>query len=1132
MNKTPLDQSERERAIMTFDRNIMVTAGAGTGKTTLLINRLIHLMMRKPDPVKITEIVALTFTNKAAGEMKSRLREALEKLQSDDETENTVALSDRYGLSKDEMTCLAAAAIRQLERSEIGTLHHFATTLLRRYPLEAGVDPQFRIDEGGRVSESLFEETWMNWLAVELSANAPRKAAWQAVLPRVSLAEMREISLVLSSETLEMDALFAQIEQGVLSEPLRVWLQSLESAAETLLIEHPASRNIEKLLAAALSIFKKLQEIAPNRKALSEALIATLSEADQGLIRSDKKAGKVKGWQDDEIKEAAQLIKIARQMLQVDQPVMRQVLHLLAPFVKHLKKEMHRLGLISFDGLLIRARNLLRDHPAVREQLKGRYRAILIDEFQDTDPVQYEILLFLSEVAGEAASTWGAVKLSPGKLFVVGDPKQSIYGFRRADIAACQTVRELILDQNGIECLLTTNFRSHAGILDPVNGLFEKLIQAEDGRQPAYIAIHPADQNKASEETSFRQLVFRRVKNAASDEKGDADLARRLEGESIAAYLSETVIGKAMIKDRDGCYRPVQKADVAILMRSLTSVHFYLEALRRRGIAYLVEGERRFYQTQEVIDAVNLLRVVADPNDRLALVALLRSPVGALDDVQIYALHQQKQLSYLAPAKTATPLSPHIRSLYRLLATLHNESTQVPVGEAVAHIFETSPLMVLAAGSIKGEQALANLEKIQALAEHLSAEGTATFKEVVAILAHSLAEQREEPESPLAEEGIDAVKVFSVHKAKGLEFPVVILAGCHAGTGPQGRDRIAVRQDWSSGLSGIFVGDLRDLNSIYLGEKERLRAFAEEKRVLYVAMTRAREHLMLTAAATGKRAPGSFLSFLEAGLEEEIDSLSLEASAIHLPVGSGHIAMQCVAAKLDTPHRPPVQKKAVPQVDWQACADLWQKRRERYETIIKQPTFVTPTFLKRIQEAPEDSARWIGKGDGGRKRSGANGMLIGRLAHLFLEGWDFSNPPESYRDALSGFLEYQKIADTGESQTQIFEELETIFEVFFHSVPYEEICDSEIIGREIPFLLPWQGQVMEGVIDLLYEKSGALYIGEYKTDRVQKEDLASAAELYRHQTLVYPEAVRRALQRDVAGMNFIFLRVGLALELA
>lgn len=1117
MNKSPLDQAERERAVTTFHRNIIVTAGAGTGKTSLLISRLIHLMLRKPNPIKITEIVALTFTNKTANEMKSRLRETLETLSNAKAgTEPLDELVNRYDLSLSEITHLTRAAIRQLEHSEIGTIHHFATTLLRLYPLEAGVDPQFRIDEGGRASERIFEETWTAWLEEELTLDAPRHLQWKTVLARISLAEMREAAMAISSETIEVGRLLDQLKRSAFDNPIRTWLQSLESAAEVLLGNHPESRNVEKLVSAALTIFKKLLENGSTRV---EDLLGLLDEADQVLIRSTKKAGKVKGWTDDEIKEANRLIRIARQVLQVDRAMMHKLLDLLSPVIKRVKREMYRRGLISFDDLLIRARNLLRDHPLVRKELKGRYRAILIDEFQDTDPAQYEVLLFLSELEEEAASVWQKVNLSPGKLFVVGDPKQSIYGFRRADIAACQTVRALILDQNGIECLLTTNFRSHAGILKPVNRLFEKLIQKESGQQPEYIAIQPADQGRGEDKNSFQKLVLRRVKNANEDEKGDAELARQLEGEAIAKWLSETVIGKAMIRDRSGEHRPVQKADVAILMRSLPSVHFYLEALRRWGIAYTVEGEKRFYQTQEVIDAINLLRVVADPYDRLALVGLLRSPLGGLTDAEIYGFHQKGQLSYLSGANTDNSLSPHMTSLYCLLERLHDEVVHLPVGKAVDHIFQETPITLLSAASIRGAQALANLEKIRQTAERLGSERTMTFKEVVANLARSVTEGGEEPESPLSEEGLNAVKVFSVHKAKGLEFPVVVLAGCHAATGVQRHQHIGIRQDWSSGLSGFFVGDFCDLNSIYLGEKEKLREIAEEKRVLYVAMTRAREHLMLTAAATGKRSAGSFLSFFEAGFEAEI-----EAASGDLLAGIGGIAVQEVAINLDSMSPGPVPKKTVSQVDWQSCDDLWKKRREQYEAILKRPVFVTPTFLKQTTKAPENRTQFSSGGK--TQHDGAKSLLIGCLAHHFLETWDFSRPPASYRDELSTFISRQKRMLAGFSQVEIFKELETIFKVFFHSSPYEEICRSKILGREIPFLLPWGNQVMEGVIDLVYENSGRLYIGEYKTDRVQKADLSSAAARYRHQTTVYPEAVRQALQRDVTGVQLIFLRLG------
>ena len=246
-------------------------------------------------------------------------------------------------------------------------------------------------------------------------------------------------------------------------------------------------------------------------------------------------------------------------------------------------------------------------------------------------------------------SDWRKVKLEPGKLFVVGDPKQSIYAFRRADIEAyLEVVEKIVMAQDGIECRLTTNFRSDGAILDVVNGAFETLIQAQAGLQPPYIAIEPAP-GRASISGSLAKLSVRKI--IAPDDQTDAETARRIEGESLARWLKDSVLGKAQILNARGETVHAQPKDVAILMRKLTDIHDYLEPFRRQGIRYVVEGERHFYAAKEIIDAVNLLRAVENPYDRLALVGVLRSPLGGLTDLQIYQLHRQNRLDYRDSAK-------------------------------------------------------------------------------------------------------------------------------------------------------------------------------------------------------------------------------------------------------------------------------------------------------------------------------------------------------------------------------------------------------------------------------------------------------------------------------------------------
>jgi ATP-dependent helicase/nuclease subunit A len=1132
----PGDALDRQRAVTTFDANVVVTAGAGTGKTTLLVDRLVHLLVRNPRPLKITEIVALTFTNKAANEMKLRLRERLQsyldlRLDRDprDDRMKTLhaelrGLIEHYQLSKEDLDARLREALRSIERSEMGTIHSFAATLLRLYPIEAGVDPQFREDDG-KEFDRLFQEQWDLWLDQELSRASGRADDWKKILKSVSLDQIKSVAESLCSETIVLQGPAMPAKDRQNRDRLTSWLTDLERRSAALVGRHPEERLNEKLLRAARTLIRAAGPAARNRG-------DEIADAKLLLLSGKSIARNVNGWTAEDVEEARELVRIAKGLCQVDPGSTALVWDLLIPFVETFREFFVHQGFVSFDGLLMRARNLVRDHGFVREELKRQFQAILIDEFQDTDPIQYEILLYLAEQIGHRAEEWRQVKLTPGKIFVVGDPKQSIYAFRRADIEAyLEIIEKIIKAQGGIECRLTTNFRSHHAILDVVNGIFGSLMQPRQGIQPAYIGIEaprPKSPNPGTERgpTSLAKVVVRKI--VAADESGNAEQARRLEAESLARWLKEEVLGKTAICDSGGQSIPAQQKDIALLFRKLTDIQDYIEPLRRHGIRYVVEGERHFYTVKEIIDAVNLLRAVENPYDRLALVGVLRSPLGGVTDQVIYELHRVNGLDYREWKRLdGSRFPPTIRELYKTLDRLHSETQILPVGEAITHVYTHLPLIPLAACYFHGEQAVANLEKLKQQTELLGAEGCTTLKDSIYQLQRRVLDVKEEGESVLAEETLDAVRIMSVHKAKGLEFPIVVLAGCQMGTESGQAPPAGALSDWSADLTGLRVGPIWDLAGLYITEKARLRAEEEQKRVLYVAMTRAREHLVLSTVPTGRRSNGSFLSLLDRTVANRIERAEQSES---VPVGNGMIELRVVHESLTAPGRHHKKRRTSRMTqDWKAYTQTWMRRRERYESVRNMSLFVSPTLLRRQEEARSEK-------DAPRitpiRRTAA--LVVGDTAHRFLEHWDYGGDPRSFSDQLEPFLERWVPMECQSELERIREELHRIFDNFFGSRAYIELAEATILGREVPLLMPWDGQVMEGVIDLIYERDGLLYLADYKTDRVSRVELPRAAQHYDRQAQIYARAAHRSLRREVAAFKLIFLRLGeaVALDLA
>ncbi len=1108
------DRQARESAETTFDRNVVVVAGAGTGKTTLLVNRLVYLLMKEPAPVLITQVVALTFTNKAATEMKVRLRERLVVLarpeadpvrSGDGGAVSREDLRDRYGLSADAIAARAQVALNDLEKAQIGTLHSFAAHLLRLHPLESGVDPDFKEDDGLRFEEQ-FTAAWDCWLDQELSRAGQQHRLWRSVLSSTTLETVRTLARSLCSELIDLDTLQQQLASTAVPPVVLSWIQHMGDRAEQLLktYDRPKRRKVEHMLAAAASLMRLMAENGlPGRQGLA-------MEEREWLGKDLGSA--VGGWEKGDFKEAAALIQAAQQLLAVDHAFLNDLVTLLIPLVRNIRETFARQGWISFDGLLARARTLLLEHPLVRERIKRDYRAVLVDEFQDTDPVQYEIILAVSERQGSQAAHWHEMALEPGKLFIVGDPKQSIYAFRRADIEAFDRVVEKVTVDGGVAQTLTTNFRSDVAVLEPVNEVFDRLFERQPLVQPANVRLEVRPQRRqASIEPGVRLSVTTPDGEA---ETFDAAGATRAESEVLARWLNDEVLSRPSVKP----------GHVALLFRKLTQADAYLDALRRHDIPYVIEGEKHFYRRQEVIDLVNLLRVLDHPHDEIALAGLLRAPLGGLTDRELYELKQAGHFNYLQAVSLGSwshARAAAVRRLYEHLAWLHRAIAMLPLAEAIALMFDRLPILDLAAASLHGEQAVANLLKVKQTAASLADRPHMTLSGFVELMIARLDEQPDESESPLAEESLEAVHVLTIHKAKGLEFPIVVLPGLHQGSGRE-RSVPQVSYDWSSGIYGLSLDRHRSLGSLLVQHKLRLREEAERRRVLYVGMTRAKELLLLSGGITGRSIGETVFDLLQNIGTGEIGTASTEA----LKIGASAIPHRVIRApERKRPRRRSDRTASEVLINPEEMAERWEVRTARWTEVRETSHHLTPTMLgKRLARTVRETTPV--------RQDAAVGRLVGVVAHRLLERWDFSQD-------LSGLCAQVVLAvqaalgpDDQPHAGAVAESVTDLLATFGRSEAYGRLRSSQIIGREVPFIMPWGNkQVMEGVIDLIYRLDGELWVADYKTDAISADQAAARAEQYRTQSEVYKVAVQESLGVESVRFHCLFLRCATAVEL-
>jgi ATP-dependent helicase/nuclease subunit A len=784
------DREERRRALDDLDTTILVEAAAGSGKTTLLLGRIVSLL--RSGRARLTEIAAVTFTEKAAADLKVRLRAELA----------------RAGLEE---------ALRELELARIGTIHAFAAGLLRERPVEAGVDPGFTVVDplGARL---LLDRTWESWLPGALSDPDVAEPVRQAIQRGIGLDRLRDLGFALVDQRdglagLPAPADFAE-PPAALNLDARATVQRLAGLARSG-AKDPEDRAAHALedLAAWVDQTAALPE-SDQVDALLE--LARLPEKPAGLGNKAK-------WRDRAaLEECRAGLAALRERIEAARAVARHnhvagLARWAAGFVEAYERAKSRAGCLDFLDLLLRARDLVRDRPDVRRDFQRAIRYLLVDEFQDTDPLQLETVLALAEGG------------PPGSLFAVGDPKQSIYRFRRADIETYADAQATIA-RKGAALTIRANFRSTRAILDAVNGVFEAAMvpPPEGAYQPAYVALEPS----ARTEPGSPPVVLALAPDVPpATSAGEAAVQ---EARLVAAYLVREV--------EHG--RRFRYGDVALLFRAMTAVAAYEDALRAAGVPFRTVGGRHYYDRSEVGWTIAALSAIEDPHDAVALVGALRSPFfGATDDALLRLHAAGGEFSYRQPLPEDA--DPALARAWVVLGALHRERNALSPAAVVERLLARTEVLAAYALEPQGEARVANLLKVLDTARALEARGALTFRGLVRWLRDRGAARYEEEES--AVEAEDAVRLMTIHKAKGLEFPVVVVLDL----GREAPRRAPVLlADRGTGRLAVNLGRVGDaaLTTLDWGDSEAReiqRLDAEAVRVLYVALTRAERVLVL-----------------------------------------------------------------------------------------------------------------------------------------------------------------------------------------------------------------------------------------------------------------------------------------------
>jgi len=586
--------------------------------------------------------------------------------------------------------------------------------------------------------------------------------------------------------------------------------------------------------------------------------------------------------------------------------------------------------------------------------------------------------------------------------------------------------------------------------------------------------------------------------------------------------MREDLLAGTRVFDRDRTPVPMQPGHIAMIFRKLTQAQVYLDALRRYGIAYVTDGEKHFYRRQEIIDLVNLLRVLDNPHDRIALVGVLRSPLGGVTDRELLALHQVHALDITKPealSRWSHERAGTIKMLYDRLNELRRLAPLRPVPDLFNLVFDRLPVLELAATSLHGEQAVANLMKARDMAEAVADRPHLTLTGFVDLMMERLDEQPEEAESALAEASLDAVRVLTIHKAKGLEFPVVILPGLHQGARTP-RKGPSVQHDWSSRCYGMTVGRRRNMGAVVVGNKMAAREEAEQRRLLYVGMTRARDLLVLSGGLVQKPGRDTVLGLLHEAAGSDV----VTGDGTEIAVGMSRMTRIVVPAVTSSRHsrHKTASKIAAPSLP--PLIERYAARDLQHAALRSMPRKITPSLMLEEQPLVQPMPHR-------EPRMHESGRLVGVCAHALLERWDFTRvaPPSMSELEL---LCHAHIPLETDCLDEVRDDLASIMASFVSTEFYRRMQGAVILGREIPFVIPWQeGQMMEGVIDLMYRLDGKLWIADYKTDRVTAEEAPARAERYQAQVAAYRAAAAQCLGEEAALFEFVFVRPGMRVEM-
>lgn len=1180
-----LDRETRRLAQREFKRPLVVEAGAGTGKTTTLTARIVawslglgwqrvEACLGSQEMDRIAEsvldrIVAITFTDAAASEMSCRIAEALAEVERGaipcGLMGESLVESEHVNRSR------ARALLGCLDRLSVMTIHAFCRRLLIKYPIEAGLHPNFIVDADGFALEQVVREVVED--AISTGYGEPGDPHLLALAAngygpqRMADALMRLASEAVSPRALEGDPLSPGRIRSACDEAAAEFVELLRGWGDCL-VGARRSAVTGRVIKGVRDTIEGLKRVAasPSPSSDLEALCAWVRDT-----WTEDLLDRLKGWGKGRFNKsevdalgpsvkdvpplAASLHADLRHLTRIDPEMLRHACAALGTLLQRVSLEMRARGIQTFTGLLKGARDLLHLHPEIRSSVRCSMDQLLVDEFQDTDRLQCDIIRLIA--------LDGPAEERPG-LFVVGDPKQSIYGWRNADLEAYEGFVSELIRSGGERHFLVVNFRSAPVILQEVERIVAPVMLEERGLQPAFQPLLPCEALAQSPGFTVEPRAPVEYWVSWALDRSGQHVMDRTPAKKSAEMEAEALAREILALHWE---HEVAWQEIGVLLRSTGDLDTYLSTFRQFDIPYMVERDKNYYRRREIIEASALFRCIVDPHDHLALVTFLRSAMVGVPDAAWLPLWTRS-----FPEMVTELRGVNSEVMVRLRAVIEEAAQDIPMDipgmgriagweralissledlAALRESFEVDPAdlfvnrmrslfmqEVTESARYLGPYRLANLDRFFRQLSDALEQSPGDAQMILRTMRVGVTQVPEAEEGrPKGELG-DAVRVMTIHKAKGLDFKHVFLMQLHRGSREDDGEEDTVV--WHAGHWEWSLLGLPTLGFGKVLERRRRVAQAELVRTLYVAATRAKDRLVMAGrwpARVSKRPrlrARTHMDLLQWRIPEAppLQELLREGAA-----GNAQSRLDAAGARwvfLGLLGSEPVTSA---QASTRPTFPSWERVRSDFEALrsraAKAHALMARPFsgpasgesheaLKELFATPGETWDEIVAGHPVPKAGEGVALAVGSAIHRALETLDLNSEIDIELDAKRSLLPiYLRPFLSGQQGSEALDRARSLWDRFAQGPLLDRLLGlrDQIIARELPVLLPPledRGPVgfLAGTIDLLYRDpdSGRLVVADYKTDCVEGDEaLAQRSRVYASQLSVYVRAVREAL---------------------